>query len=118
MPGVGKEYEPNVELLRGIAISTRTVNPIYKDDESKSLLDNDNDEDEGANSVLYWKYFPKEALPSLDGEKFKAMFKEQDRWRLEDLEPYFDGQDLQSKLLEYTRHIEGEGDDVGWHISK
>lgn len=115
MPGVGKEYEPNADLLRGIAISTAKINPVYKDEQSTTLIDNDTDE--GANNALYWKYFPKEALPYLSCEKFKAIFKEQDRWKLEDLEPYLDKQNLESDLMEYTRRIEDESNSI-WYILK
>ena len=135
MPGVGKEYEPSIDLLKGIAIgvSVSTVSPIDQADnnrvggDSYNVGDNDDDDSNMKEAELYWKYFPKEALPSSDGEKFGVMFKEQDKWKLEDLKPYFNNTKFKALLLKYTRRIEDDNDIVDnddegprrvWYIAK
>ena len=101
MPGVGKEYEPTVELLSGIAISVSSISPMHRQD-------NDNDGDEEGNNKLYWKYFPKESLPtSDDGKKFKIMFQQKEIWKMEEFKPYFDDC-LDALLLKYTRRVNGD----------
>ena len=103
MPGVGKDYEPTVDLLSGIAISVSSISPIHRQDNGN---DDDDDGDEGGNNRLYWKYFPKESLPTSDDEKkFKIMFQEKEKWKMEELKPYFDDR-LDALLLKYTRRVE------------
>ena len=94
MPGVGKEYEPSFDLLKGIAIEVTQISPIHRDGLEHSASEN-----------VFWKYFPKEALPVPDEDKFKVIFKEKIQWTFDELEPYFDQTKFESLLLKYTtRH--------------
>lgn len=106
MPGVGKEYEPNISLLKGIAIGVKTVSPMLQDRSNLSESDE-----------LYWKYFPNEALPLSVEEKFKMIFKEQSKWKSEDLLPYFEESQFDELLMRYTTRRDGDDASV-WYEAK
>mmetsp|Transcript_30062 Transcript_30062/g.34938 ORF Transcript_30062/g.34938 Transcript_30062/m.34938 type:complete len:122 (-) Transcript_30062:213-578(-) len=121
MPGVGIHYEPQIDLLRGVAIGVTDVSPIIQaengDNLQKFVRVHDKNENDHKN-VLYWKYFPKEQIMRSSVEqRFKMLFKEKAKWELEDLEPYFDKSRLKEVLMKYTRHA---NDDKGctWYMSK
>ena len=117
MPGVGKEYEPNIDLLKGVAISVTSVSPIHDQNDNPSTTMIHDDADNNDKNELYWKYFPKELLPSSsDADKFSAIFNEQEKWTLEELEQYFDKARLKTLLLKHTRQV--ETDDGTVYVSK
>ena len=103
MPGVGKHYEPDVELLKGIAIEVTDVSPLVQKQTSRETT---NDEEQ---NVIYLKYFPKKSLPTLDEDKFAVLFKEKIKWKLDVMKSYFNDDNFQSLLLKYARRFENDG---------
>ena len=101
MPGVGKDYEPRIELLKGVALITNHVDPVSVSDEKK-LNDFYNDyttttttttntttsKDDDESELNYLKYFPRDLLPYNVEKRFEMLFKEQEKWRVEDLKVY------------------------------
>jgi hypothetical protein len=79
-------------------------------------------------SEYYYKYFPRELLPTDIHMRFKALFSERERWSLEDILPYIN--DLIGKSLDFktvqdmlTVHARiaptGDGDDDStWYIAR
>jgi hypothetical protein len=112
MPGVGKEYEPTIGLLKGIAIITTSISPLLQVDKENMTPDDDEQKEEP-----YWKYFPKESLPSTDAERFGAIFAEKEKWKLDVLKAYFDEVNLETLLLRYTRSFEDDEGSV-WYTAK
>lgn len=107
MPGVGKEYEPSIDSLKGIAIEVTQINPIHWD----------HGLEHSAGENVFWKYFPKEALPVPDEDKFKLIFKEKIQWTFDELEPYFDQTKFESLLLKYTTRHKDDNNYI-WYEGK
>lgn len=108
MPGVGEAYEPNISALKGIAIAVKSISPVLQDQSHEKHESTDE---------LYLKYFPKEALPNSDEEKFNMVFKEQSKWKWEELQPYFDESKFEELLLKYARRCEDDESNV-WYEAK
>ncbi len=119
MPGVGQEYEPTMDLLAGIAISVSTVSPIHQDQTANDSSSNGHrnfDSDDQKDTELYWKYFPKKALPSSDEKRMRVMFEAKEKWKLEEIQPYFDEQ-MKGLLMKYAQKIDGDNGGV-WYLRK
>ncbi len=122
MPGVGAMYEPSLNALKGIAITTKDISPMELEESAQGAAP---DEEE---TILYLKYFPIQGLPTTQDGRFKALFKERERWKFEDLEPYLI--DLVDKsyfkttkelLAAFTRVApkeENDDDSIDWYVSK
>jgi len=75
MPGTGVEYRPSMDLLKGVALRQRGVNDVggkRKSTENK----------------IYLKYFPESKITMDIAKRFDVLFSENERWILEELEPY------------------------------
>mmetsp|Transcript_4336 Transcript_4336/g.8314 ORF Transcript_4336/g.8314 Transcript_4336/m.8314 type:complete len:131 (+) Transcript_4336:1184-1576(+) len=130
MPGVGSLYEPKLTILGGIAIETSSVSPLVANANESLAMSEKNT---GENPTTYLKYFPRDCLlSSLDG-RFKALFKEKSKWKLDELMPYIEDlleksnfKTAQELLLTFTKIApkeneleEGrEDEDIDWYIAK
>ena len=124
MPGVGDLYEPKQEWLKGLALTisgnqerSRRSNERIR---NCSIAPEDAEVEQGDSSSVYFKYFPREALPLDASERFSVLFKEQSIWKLKDLEPYLedlvsaDNGNMAELLLKYAHSVEVK--DGGEHM--
>jgi len=138
MPGVGDEYEPKVELLRGVALVQSSSSPSSTSSPATAAAAALS----ASSSSVVLKYFPRDALPLDATQRIAALFKERARWRLKDLEPYLEAlvesrvgvgvgvgiggstSTMMGILLKYACVVHGEKeeeDDSGeniWYIAK
>jgi Sister chromatid cohesion protein Dcc1 len=81
LPGVGNDYQTNLDMLRGVAI------PVEGSPTKQKHYQDDDDPQE----PQLWKYFPADKLSLKPEERFQALFDIREEWFSEDLEPYILG---------------------------
>ena len=118
MPGVGDLYEPKQEWLKGLAITISSNQERSRRSNERirncSIAPEDAEVEQGDSSSVYFKYFPREALPLDASERFSVLFKEQSIWKLKDLEPYLEDLvsaencDMAELLLMHAQSIEAK----------
>jgi len=122
MPGVGILYEPKIELLKGVALIASNVDPETLEKSKKAMEYSVTGK--GESSLVHLKYFPRESLPLDAYERFKALFKEQSTWTLNDLEPYletlvsFGEESVTDLLLKYTYAFEDKDRSARLYMEK
>jgi hypothetical protein len=123
MPGVGATYEPELNVIRDIALIEKEVSPMEQEESAASKgLQAKVDE------PIYLKYFPRDNLPSSQDGRFKALFKERGKWKFDHLVPYVEDlvktssfKSVPELLVLYAKVAPREEDDedqVDYYIAK
>ena len=90
MPGVGKAFEPSVEILTGVAlhkeVSYQSINLTSSD--TKATVKSTKNKDDYLVKCL--QYFPESKLPFDAKTRFNALFREKKQWQFHELEPYIE----------------------------
>jgi len=114
MPGVGALYEPELGVIKDLALYVKDVSPMDKDEVVPSPIGMQAKGDE----VLYLKYFPREKLPSTQDDIFKVLFKERAKWNFDHLAPYIEDivkkssfKTVQELLVKYAKVSPRDEDD-------
>ena len=124
IPGVGPIYEPDLQVLKGICILVTEVSPMEVGSDQAIT----NDDPEAKSTMLYQKYFPLRSLPTTPEGRFKALFHERTRWKLEDMAPYLEdllesssSKTIKELLVKFSRvqpKEEDDTDNIDWYIAK
>jgi len=124
MPGVGALYEPELGVIKDVALYVKEVSPMDKDEVVPSPIGMQ----AKGSEVLYLKYFPRENLPSTQDGLFKVLFKERARWKFDHLAPYVENlvkkssfktvQELLVKHAKVAPQEEDDEDGVDYYIAK
>ena len=99
MPGVGKPFEPSLDVLRGIALRSELISNDISElsssvfskknihiNTTKSKSPSSKEE----TSQICLKYFPEQRLSLNAQSRFRALFQEKEQWELKELDPYLD----------------------------
>lgn len=124
IPGVGPIYEPDLQVLKGICFLVTEVSPMEVGSDQAIT----NDDPEAKSTMLYQKYFPLRSLPTTPEGRFKALFHERTRWKLEDMAPYLEdllesssSKTIKELLVKFSRvqpKEEDDTDNIDWYIAK
>ena len=125
MPCVGESSKPSVDLLSGVALK-RT-----KEELSPAVLramadkgDGDGDASEDADNdkevTMYLTYLPEHRLSTSPEKRFDVLFKEKERWTLDEIKPYVNRlveeggstSTVEEVLLKHTLSTEEDGKKV------
>ena len=131
MPGVGKSFEPSIDILGGVALHHESSS--HMSDLSSSVFTNNpssmtriksekgNTKEEIIKSL---KYFPERKLPLDPKSRFQSLFREKEQWLSQELDPYMErlvgdesGTTKAELLLKYTCMVEDE-EGVTWYRSR
>jgi len=122
MPGVGAAYEPKLDIIRDLALTAKEVSPMDQEAPTSIGLEAKVDD------LVYLKYFPRENLPITQDGRFKALFKERRKWKLDHLIPYVEDlvkkssfKTVQELLVLYAKVAPREEDDedqVDYYVAK
>lgn len=85
IPYMGRNYEPRVELLKGIAISEVRNDFISKEEGKRDDVSSDSQ-----TKKRRWKYFPEEGLSLIPSLRIQSMLAMKAAWTVEEALPYLE----------------------------